>query len=62
MDNQVAAPGPVGDCPGEHLLTVCDFDGTVSSMDTGNAFLERFAEGWEDVDCSYSAGEVGSRI
>ncbi len=59
--NPVAAPGPEGSYPGERLLVVCDFDGTVCSVDMGNIFLERFAEGWEEIDRSYSAGEVGSR-
>ena len=27
----------------------------------GNIFLERFAEGWEEIDRSYSTGKVGSR-
>jgi len=62
MNNFLAASGSVGDCPGERLLVVCDFDGTVCSVDMGNALLERFAEGWEEIDRSYSAGEVGSRI
>jgi len=61
-DKPVAAPGSVGGCPGERLLVVCDFDGTVCRVDMGNAFLERFAEGWEEIDRSYSAGEVGSRV
>ncbi|MFH2119035.1 MAG: MtnX-like HAD-IB family phosphatase [Pseudomonadota bacterium] len=61
-DNPVAASGPDGECPGERLLVLCDFDGTVCSVDMGNAFLERFAEGWEEIDRSYSAGEVGSRV
>lgn len=48
--------------PCERLLVLCDFDGTVCRVDMGNTFLERFAEGWEEIDRSYSAGEVGSRI
>ena len=62
MNNPLTDPGSVGACPGERLLVVCDFDGTVCRVDMGNAFLERFAEGWEEIDRSYSAGEVGSRI
>jgi len=27
----------------------------------GNIFLERFAEDWEEIDRSYSTGEIGSR-
>lgn len=60
-DNPVAAPGSGGGSPPERLLVVCDFDGTVCRVDMGNAFLERFAEGWEEIDRSYAAGEVGSR-
>ena len=61
-DNPVAAFGPGGGSPGERLLVVCDFDGTVCSVDMGNAFAERFAERWEEIDRSYSSGEVGSRV
>ena len=50
-----------GEFPGESLLVVCDFDGTVCQVDMGNAFLKRFAHGWEEIDRSYSDGEVGSR-
>jgi hypothetical protein len=51
-DNNVVAPGPDGGSPGERLLVVCDFDGTVCRVDMGNALLERFAEGWEEIDRS----------
>ncbi len=61
-DNLFPISGSNGGCPGERLLVVCDFDGTVCRVDMGNAFLERFAEGWEEIDHSYSAGEVGSRV
>jgi hypothetical protein len=61
MNNHpIHSPGSGGGCPGERLLVLYDFDGTVCSVDMGNAFLERFAEGWEEIDRSYSAGEVGS--
>jgi 2-hydroxy-3-keto-5-methylthiopentenyl-1-phosphate phosphatase len=61
-DNLLPISGSNGGCPGERLLVVCDFDGTVCRVDMGNAFLQRFAKGWEEVDRSYSAGEVGSRV
>jgi 2-hydroxy-3-keto-5-methylthiopentenyl-1-phosphate phosphatase len=60
-DNMLPIFGSDGGSPDERLLVVCDFDGTVCSVDMGNAFLERFAEGWEEIDRSYAAGEVGSR-
>jgi 2-hydroxy-3-keto-5-methylthiopentenyl-1-phosphate phosphatase len=61
-DNPIPSPGSNGGCQGGRLLVVCDFDGTVCRVDMGNAFLERFAEGWEEIDRSYSAGKVGSRV
>lgn len=48
--------------PHERRLALCDFDGTVCRVDMGNIFLERFAVGWEEIDRSYAAGEVGSRV
>ena len=60
-DHPIRSPGTGGGSPGERLLVVCDFDGTVCRVDMGNAFLERFAEGWEEIDRSYAAGKVGSR-
>ena len=60
-DNLTDESGHKGGFPGESLLVVCDFDGTVCQVDMGNAFLERFADGWEEIDRSYSVGEVGSR-
>ncbi len=61
-DNLTDESGHKGGFPGESLLVVCDFDGTVCRVDMGNAFLERFADGWEEIDRSYSVGEVGSRV
>ena len=61
MDNPVAAPGSVGGCPGERLLVVCDFDGTVCRVDMCNEILDHFAGDWEAIDRAYAAGEVGSR-
>jgi 2-hydroxy-3-keto-5-methylthiopentenyl-1-phosphate phosphatase len=60
-DQLLPISGSNGGCPGERPLVVCDFDGTVCRVDMGNAFLQRFAKGWEEIDRSYSAGEVGSR-
>jgi 2-hydroxy-3-keto-5-methylthiopentenyl-1-phosphate phosphatase len=60
-DNPAAVPGPAGDCPGQRLLVVCDFDGTVCRVDICNEFLDHFAGDWEAIDRAYAAGEVGSR-
>ena len=60
-DNPVSAPGPAGEGPGERMLVVCDFDGTVCRVDICNEFLDHFAGDWEAIDRAYAAGEVGSR-
>jgi 2,3-diketo-5-methylthio-1-phosphopentane phosphatase len=40
-----------------------DFDGTVSSVDTGVHLLERLAPPeWREVDAEYLRGEIGSRV
>ena len=45
------------------MLVLCDFDGTVSTVDMGNEILNRFTDkGWEEIDRAYCAGEIGSRI
>jgi len=45
------------------MLVLCDFDGTISTVDMGNELLNRFTgKGWEDVDRAYCAGEIGSRV
>lgn len=44
------------------LLILCDFDGTVCMTDMGNQVLNRFAEGWQEIDRAYCTGQVGSRI
>jgi 2-hydroxy-3-keto-5-methylthiopentenyl-1-phosphate phosphatase len=44
------------------MLVLCDFDGTVSTVDMGNEILNRFTDkGWEEIDRAYCAGEIGSR-
>jgi 2,3-diketo-5-methylthio-1-phosphopentane phosphatase len=46
----------------QRMLVLCDFDGTVSSVDMGNEILNRFTdEGWEEIDRAYCAGKIGSR-
>jgi len=60
-DNPVTAPGSFGGCPGERLLVVCDFDGTICRVDMGNEILDQFAGDWEAIDRAYAAGEIGSR-
>ena len=40
----------------------CDFDGTITLVDTVDAVLERFAEPeWEQVEAQWVAGKLGSR-
>jgi 2-hydroxy-3-keto-5-methylthiopentenyl-1-phosphate phosphatase len=53
--------GSDGGSPGERLLVVCDFDGTVCRVDMCNEILDHFAGDWEAIDRAYAAGEVGSR-
>jgi len=45
------------------ILVLCDFDGTVCTVDMGNEVLNRFTdEGWEEIDRAYCAGVIGSRV
>jgi 2,3-diketo-5-methylthio-1-phosphopentane phosphatase len=45
------------------MLILCDFDGTISTVDMGNEILNRFTDkGWEEIDRAYCAGEIGSRV
>lgn len=40
-----------------------DYDGTISTRDTGVALLERFAPpAWREIDDEYVRGEIGSRV
>lgn len=44
-------------------MILCDFDGTVCTVDMGNEVLNRFTdEGWEEIDRAYCANEIGSRV
>ncbi|HOG17713.1 MAG TPA: MtnX-like HAD-IB family phosphatase [Syntrophales bacterium] len=46
---------------GGRTLAVCDFDGTVCTVDMGNAILNRFSRTkWEEIDRAYCAREIGS--
>lgn len=43
-------------------LIICDFDGTVSSVDIGNRVLNRFTGNkWQDIDRGYITAEIGSK-
>jgi len=44
------------------ILILCDFDGTTCSNDMGNEILNHFAKGWREIDRSYCANEIGSRL
>ncbi len=44
------------------ILILCDFDGTACCNDMGNQILNRFAKGWQEIDRSYCANEIGSRL
>jgi 2-hydroxy-3-keto-5-methylthiopentenyl-1-phosphate phosphatase len=40
-----------------------DYDGTISTRDTGVALLERYAPpAWRAIDDEYTRGEIGSRV
>jgi 2,3-diketo-5-methylthio-1-phosphopentane phosphatase len=44
------------------ILILCDFDGTVCTVDMGNEVLNRFTDkGWEEIDRAYCSGDIGSR-
>ncbi len=44
------------------MLVLCDFDGTISTVDMGSEILNRFTDkSWEEIDRAYCCGEIGSR-
>jgi 2-hydroxy-3-keto-5-methylthiopentenyl-1-phosphate phosphatase len=46
----------------QRILVLCDFDGTICTVDMGNKILNRFTgEGWDEIDRAYCADEIGSR-
>jgi len=48
--------------PRREILILCDFDGTVCTVDMGNEVLNRFSgEGWEEIDRAYCSGDIGSK-
>lgn len=47
---------------GGRTLLLCDFDGTVCSLDMGNGILNHFTgAGWRGIDREYRSGAIGSR-
>jgi 2-hydroxy-3-keto-5-methylthiopentenyl-1-phosphate phosphatase len=46
----------------EHLEILCDFDGTISPVDTVDFLLERLADpSWRLLEAQWIRGEIGSR-
>ena len=46
-----------------HVAVFLDYDGTISTRDTGVALLERFAPPrWREIDDEYVRGGIGSRV
>ena len=46
----------------QRILVLCDFDGTICTVDMGNEILNRFTgKGWDEIDRAYCADEIGSR-
>jgi len=43
------------------LKVLCDFDGTITKVDTADAIFSRFAApAWHDIEALWEAGEIGS--
>jgi 2-hydroxy-3-keto-5-methylthiopentenyl-1-phosphate phosphatase len=43
------------------LKVLCDFDGTITKVDTADAIFTRFAApAWHDIEALWEAGEIGS--
>lgn len=48
--------------PRPHCHVLVDFDGTIATVDTTDALLERFAlPEWQDIEDEWKAGRIGSR-
>ena len=48
--------------PGDRVLVICDFDGTITILDIGYEIIKRFAaHGWEEIDQAYCDGKIGSK-
>lgn len=46
----------------DHLVVLCDFDGTISSNDVTDALLEKFASPeWEEIETAWREGLINSR-
>lgn len=46
-----------------HTAVFLDYDGTLTTADTGVHLLERLGrDGWREVSADYAAGEIGSRV
>jgi 2-hydroxy-3-keto-5-methylthiopentenyl-1-phosphate phosphatase len=53
---------PAPGLPGERLRILCDFDGTVSPVDTTDALLDALADPeWREVERDWSAGLIDAR-
>jgi len=43
-------------------LVICDFDGTICTLDMGNSVLSHFTKkNWDEIDREYIKGSLGSR-
>jgi 2-hydroxy-3-keto-5-methylthiopentenyl-1-phosphate phosphatase len=43
-------------------LVICDFDGTICTLDMGNSVLSHFTKkSWDEIDREYVKGSLGSR-
>jgi 2,3-diketo-5-methylthio-1-phosphopentane phosphatase len=52
---------PVDSNPRKETLIICDFDGTVSTVDIGHEVLKRYSgDKWEEIDAAYCSGRIGS--
>ncbi|HPL62359.1 MAG TPA: MtnX-like HAD-IB family phosphatase [Syntrophales bacterium] len=45
----------------DKTLAICDFDGTVSTVDIGHEVLKKYSgDKWDDIDAAYCSGRIGS--